>query len=247
VTTPFYAPPDAFARGFVTLPPDEARHAVTVLRHAAGDEIVVIDGVGGRHRVTLAQVGRDAARGRVTATEREAGEPPYALTVACGLVKNRGRYETFLEKATELGARRVVPLQTARTEKQGLKQPRAENILLAATKQCGRSRLPTLDAPTPFAEALDALAPEADLMLLAHEAAAPRPLARAVADHRAAHGVPDRLVVWVGPEGGFTDAEVEAAAAAGAVVVTLGPRRLRAETAAIAATALVASVLEPAA
>jgi 16S rRNA (uracil1498-N3)-methyltransferase len=270
VTTPFYAPPDAFTDDRVVLPPDEARHAVKVLRHAPGDEVVVIDGVGGWHRVRLEQVGQAKATGRVLSTRTDIGEPPYALTIACGLLKQRSRYETFLEKAVELGAARIIPLHTSRTERLGLKAARAENILLAATKQCGRSRVPVLDAPTPLADALADLgaAPGTPaLRLIAHEAVSrpdltPRSAAawdtaeamtparrrsmrtgmilRALAMHREAYGVPAQVTMLVGPEGGFTDDELVAAVQVGFAPVGLGPRRLRTETAAVTACAAVA-------
>lgn len=232
LTTAFYAPPSAIRDRRVVLPEDEARHAVRVLRKRVGDEIAVVDGAGGRHRVRLEQVGKRKATGTILDTRREVGEPPYRLTVALALLKNRNRFETFLEKAAELGVHRVVPLQTARTEKKNLRAKRARKILLAAMKQSGRSRLVELAAP----QALKAVLTEtAGRVLLCHE----RTGAEASLSGALAGGVPDELCLLVGPAGGFTDGEVEAARAEGAEVVSLGPRRLRAETAAITAAAAV--------
>lgn len=229
MTTLFHAPPEAFDGGTVVLPEDEARHAVRVLRHGVGDELVVVDGVGGRHRVRLTEVDRRGARGTVVATEREPLGPPIVAGLA--LLKHPGRFETFVEKAVELGATALVPLQTARTERVRWRPERVRAVAVAAMKQAGRARLPALHAPRllPDVLAADWPAPR----LLCHEAAAPE---AALWRHLAA-GPPAGGTVLVGPEGGFTDDEVAEAVRAGWHVVSLGPQRLRAETAALAAVA----------
>lgn len=232
MTTLFYAPPDCFRGDYVELPNDEAHHAGRVLRRSEGDEIEVVDGEGGWHRVRIDHADGRTVTGHVVETRREVGEPPYVLTVALALVKNRNRYETFLEKAVELGVRRVVPLLSNRTEKTGLKEKRAERILLAGMKQTGRSRCVRLEAPTPFSAFLRD--ETSDLLLLCHETA---PGDNALPGVLAMHPDATRLTVLIGPEGGFTDEEVAAAREAGARVISLGPRRLRAETAAITAAA----------
>ncbi len=234
LTTTFYVPPDRFADGRVALPDDEARHAVRVLRHGPGDEIVVVDGIGGRYRVRLTETDKRGAAGEIVSEEREVGEPSYRLTVALGTLKNASRFETFAEKAVELGVAEIVPLVTERTERMSLKPTRMENILVAAMKQSGRSRLPTLTDPQPFA---DLLADRTTgLRLLCHESADPDALLSRVLDRLSVRGP---ITVLVGPEGGFSDDEVAAAQNAGWIVASLGPRRLRAETAAIVAAAAV--------
>ena len=234
MTTTFYVPPSHITNGRVVLPDDEARHAVRVLRHGPGDEIVVVDGVGGRHCVRLTETDKRGAAGEIVSTEREVGEPLYRLTVALGTLKNASRFETFAEKAVELGVAVIVPLVTARTERMSLKPTRMENILVAATKQSGRSRLPVLAEPTPFADLLAERT--GGTRILCHEAADPQALLPRVLDRL---GISEAVTMLVGPEGGFSDAEVEAAKAAGWTVASLGPRRLRAETAAIVAAAAV--------
>ena len=99
---------------------------------------------------------------------REVGEPGYRLSIGLGLLKQRNRFETFLEKAVELGVSEVIPLITHRTEKTGLKQQRAENLLIAAMKQCGRSRLVELSGPLSLDEVIRRN--DAGLCLIAHEA-----------------------------------------------------------------------------
>lgn len=232
MTTTFYAPPDAFHGDRLVLPEDEARHAVRALRHGVGDEIEVVDGAGGWHRVRLTEVGKRETVGEVVETRRDVGEPGYRLTIGLGVLKQAARFETFAEKAVELGVAAIIPLETARTERERVKQSRLENVLVAAMKQSGRSRLPTLHAPTPLAEVL---ATASGTRLLCHEAADPE----AALLHRLAAAPPDDVTILIGPEGGFSDDEVAEAEALGWLVVSLGPRRLRAETAAITAAAAV--------
>lgn len=239
MTTTFYAPPSAIRGAHLTLPENEAHHAVRVLRKRAGDEIIVVDGEGGRHRVRLDRVGDSKAMGTVLETRRDVGEAAYDLTMGLGVLKSRNRFETFLEKAVELGVNAIVPLQTARTEKQGLKIRRAEKILVAAMKQCGRSRLPRLAEPTPFEEVLGQ--GDFDQQLICHERAPASTSLTAVLDRLLEA---PRLRILVGPEGGFAADEVAAAQEAGAVPVGLGRRRLRAETAAMAAAAAVHFALD---
>ena len=116
-TTFFFAPPDALRGDYLVLPEDEAHHAARVLRVRPGDEIVVVDGVGGWYRVRLDHADRRQVAGAVVERRREVGEPAYHLSVGLAVLKSRSRYETFLEKAAELGVQDVAPLLTERTER----------------------------------------------------------------------------------------------------------------------------------
>ncbi|GAB5521576.1 MAG: RsmE family RNA methyltransferase [Rhodothermales bacterium] len=233
MTTTFYAPPDHFDNGYVRLPPDEARHAVRVLRMRQGDPLVVVDGIGGWHEVELTQVQRDQAEGIVRVAKRGVGEPSYDLTLGIALLKQASRFEFILEKAVELGVQRIVPLLTHRTEKPRLKQQRAEHILVAAMKQSGRTRLPVLEQPTPLSEMLETT-PQG-LRVLCHEATNPaHQLVAQLQQHSST-----AATILIGPEGGFTDTEVGVAEQHGWQPASLGPRRLRAETAAVTAAAAV--------
>lgn len=245
----FFAHPACFLDGAVRLPDDEARHAVRVLRLSTGDEITVVDGSGGTHVVRLEETGRGRVTGRVLRTERDIGESARRLSIGLALLKNRNRYETFLEKAVELGADRIVPLETTRTERRTLRPDRAEAILISALKQSGRSRLPELADICSLGDAAAALSSEAHksdttrvgsagswgaarvdpVRLIAHEAA---PGAEHILN--VSLGIGD-VHILVGPEGGFSEDEVQVAVNADFKPVWMGPRRLRAETAALAA------------
>ena len=180
MTTSFYAPPSAFREpDYVALPEEEAAHAVQVLRKRLGDEIVVVDGDGGWYRVRLDQLDRRKAAGEILERRREVGEPVYALSIGLSLLKSRHRFETFLEKAVELGVGEVLPLMTHRTEQRRFRVDRARKILLAAMKQSGRCRLVRLAEPQPLADVLryNSIDPGSEsgqaLALIGHERTAP--------------------------------------------------------------------------
>ncbi len=236
MTTSFYAPPDYIHGDRVILREDEARHASKVLRVSVGDEIVVVDGAAGWYRVEIDHIDRRSIGGHVVERRAEVGEPPYELVLGFGLIKHRGRFETLLEKVVELGVSVLAPLVTERTEKERIREDRSESILISAIKQCGRSRLPKLLEPTSFEDFLAASSYRgaADLQVICHEEA-DQGLLDALAVNMPMH----RIVVTIGPEGGFSDDELLRANAAGFKTVSLGNRRLRAETAGIAAAAAV--------
>ncbi len=231
MTTLFYAPLPCFADSRIVLPEGEARHAVRVLRMRVGDEITVVDGEGGWYRGALAEASPEKAVVEIAETRREVGEPRRRVVLALGVLHHRDRFEVAVEKAVELGATGIVPLRSARAAPGKLRQPRLETIVLAAMKQSLRSRLPHVYDEHDLESTLS-LVPDAHV-LVAHEGASE---ARTPAEV-VGTGDARPIVVLIGPEGGFTDGEVDAAVAAGAEVVSLGPRRLRAETAATTALA----------
>jgi 16S rRNA (uracil1498-N3)-methyltransferase len=177
-------------------------------------------------------------RGSITCTIRERRtceiEPAANLTLAVGLLKNVSRFEVLVEKSTELGAAAIVPLTTERTVAFHDRGNRWTRIAVSAMIQSGRAVLPRISGVTPLDAFLGAAPPEA-LRLIAHERATGPLLAE----------VPARAqtVVCIGPEGGFSEAELGRAVAAGFQPVSLGARRLRTETAGIVAAALILSRL----
>lgn len=225
MTTNFYAPPSSIRGRRVVLPDEEARHARAVLRAESGDEIVVVDGEGGWYRVLLDHVGSEQIVGTVQERREGVGEPEVDVTVALGLLTKRSRFETFVEKAVELGVRRIVPVRARHSETDTIRADRVRKVMIAAVKQCRRSRLPTLAAP----QSLDALLEEttAPCRLLCHDEPNAKPVLHAV------DGSAEEVLALVGPEGGFSSSEVERARAADCTPVSLGNRRLRAETAGI--------------
>lgn len=233
MTTNFYAPPSAIRSSRILLPEEETRHARTVLRAQEGDEIVVVDGEGGWYRVHIDHLAPEQVVGTIVERRENVGEPEVNVTVALGLLKKRSRFETFVEKAVELGVRRIVPLHTQRTERESVRGERLHNIMVAAMKQCRRSRLPDLASPT----SLEALLAKsgAELELVCHAGNDAVPIRQAVDDT----GPVQSALLLIGPEGGLAPVEVEEAVSAGCTPVSLGARRLRTETAGLVALSTV--------
>jgi len=240
MTTNFYAPPSAIRGRRVVLPQNEARHVRTVLRGEEGDEMTVVDGEGGWYRVEIDHLSSDQVVGTIRERRANVGEPRGHVTVALGILKKRSRFETFVEKAVELGGRRIVPLQTQRTERDSIRAERLRNVMVAAMKQCRRSWLPELTAPQ--THELMLASSQAELRLVGHAGDDAIPIRQAVEKP----GSAGSALLVVGPEGGLAPSELEAARAAGCTPVSLGARRLRAETAGLVALHSVVAALRAA-
>ncbi len=206
------------------------RH-LRVLRLGPGDDLTVLDGDGAEHWVRLEQIGSRSAVARVLGTERPARESGLDLVLAPALVKG-DRMTFVVEKATELGVRRLAPVHTERTVRDRVDVERLRRVARAAAEQSGRPQVPVVDEPVPLATLV--AAPWTGLRVLPWE----DERSARVADLPAAA---EAVVALTGPEGGFTAAEVALARAHGVVTVTLGPRVLRADTAALTVAALLQS------
>jgi 16S rRNA (uracil1498-N3)-methyltransferase len=205
----------------------ELRHLRT-LRLGPGERLIVFDETGTEHEVRIERVGGHGADAIILTSHHPARESPLDLTLVPALLKG-AKMDFVIEKATELGVRRVVPLQSRYALDRGGRVERWRRIALAAAKQSGRTHVPEVDAPAPIADVIARAWPGLRLMAWEGEREAPLTALPARAD---------AVVVLVGPEGGFADDEVAAARAAGFHTLTLAPRILRAETAALTAVAL---------
>lgn len=222
----------------VTITGPDARHIGRVLRLGPGAEIVVVDGAGSAARAVITAV--EAAAVHAAVRERLAAEhePPVAVTLAQGLPKG-DKLEYIVQKAVELGATAIWPLAcencTVRYDaaKQDSRRERWQKIAAEAAKQCGRDAVPAVAPVRPLAEALAEAGADTAIIML-YEGQGGEPL-RAIL----AGGGASSYLLLIGPEGGFSPAEVELCRARGARVATLGPRILRTETAALAALAIV--------
>ena len=194
----------------------------------------------------LTAVSNDSVEGRVLQISAAGGEPRARLTLYLGLTQ-REKFEWMLQKCTEVGAAAFVPLVTQRSLVQDgreveRKRERWEAILREAAEQCGRGRIPELRPALTWVAALRSIAANHDLALAAWEGEHALRLRDAV---RALKDQPNpRLAVLIGPEGGLSEEEINAARAAGVRAVSLGDRILRMETAAVVAAALALDELE---
>jgi 16S rRNA (uracil1498-N3)-methyltransferase len=213
-----------------------------VLRLKAGDPIVLFNGRGGQYIARLAEVGRRNALAEIGEFSPIDLEPPYRITLAQG-VAGGDKMDWLIEKAVELGAMRFVPLVTVRSvvrltgERAARRQTHWQALVAAACEQCGRNRVPEVDAPGELAQWLDGLPPAApgELRLVLS------PRACRSFDTLPSTAPNGGTTLLIGPEGGLSPEEEEAAIGHGFEALALGPRVLRTETAGIAVLAALAS------
>lgn len=232
----FYVDPVDAAHERLVLRADEAHHARRVLRLEPGATVLCFDGQGRSWRGRLAAYERDAALVDVVATLEPEPEPEPRIVLAQGLVKG-DRMDLIVQKATELGAAGIVPLACDRSdvrldsERSARRADRWRRIVVESAKQCERSRLPELAGAARVEAALDAVDGEV-VAFVERDGAAARGrlegLCRAPS-----------IAIFVGPEGGWSERERALFAERGVAQLSLGHLVLRAETAAIAALAVV--------
>jgi 16S rRNA (uracil1498-N3)-methyltransferase len=243
----FYAAPETITDSVITLSPDESHHLTRVLRLRAGDDAFTFDGIGHEYRCRVTLVDRRGAQLEIVEAMTDEVESPIAVTLAQSLAKGE-KFDFIVQKATELGVRRIVPLITENADVK-LNDERAEKrmerwrrIALEALKQSGGRRLVDIAHPATITDFFNSTtAPDA-----VDSSAAPGPLPLVFSEHG---GVPIATAIlrinptlpvaaFVGPEGGWSNDELDLLKSRGAVFVTLGPRILRTETAALVAVTL---------
>lgn len=225
----------------VTLDREESHHLNTVLRGGRQTEVILTDGRGHRLAARIADRGRREVNLEILAVERSEEEfTAPQLVLAIALVKPR-RFEWALEKAVELGAHRVVPLISEHVDREPAhdKARRRRTIMISAIKQCGRSLLPRLDEPRTLADFLATRPPgPAFFGAIPEEIPGdPRPASLLDLAGRLPDAAPEHLTALIGPQGGWSPAEVRGMLDGGVQPISLGPHILRAETAAAAVLA----------
>ncbi|TKC90984.1 16S rRNA (uracil(1498)-N(3))-methyltransferase [Trinickia terrae] len=226
----------------ITLPDDVARH-VQVLRLQAGDALVVFNGRGGQNEARLVEIGKRRALVEVGEFADIEAEPPYRIRLAQGIAGG-DKMDWLIEKAVELGVSGFVPLAAARSvvrltgERAERRHAHWQGIVQASCEQCGRNRLPEVAAPVDLDAWLSAMPPaprDGELRLMLSPRASV-PFAKLPAEAPLGN-----VTLLIGPEGGLTPAEEDAALAQGFAPLGLGPRVLRTETAGIAVLAALAA------
>ena len=217
---------------------DEAHHLMRVRRRAEGDLIDVLDGNGRLFRARVLSEEEDRVRCRILDCTEEGGESPVRLHLATSMIKG-ARFDAVVEKGTEVGIASLSPFTCERTvasHSSPQRQDRWERLVVAAAKQCGRSRLPPIFEPATLHEVMERLLRSCERVLIA------------TADGSGSEGdlmnilagdPPTAVGLLVGPEGGFTQEEIEEAGVLGIRTFSWGTRTLRAETASIVLAAIV--------
>jgi 16S rRNA (uracil1498-N3)-methyltransferase len=234
----FFLDPASINGSHVTFSPEISRQMNLVLRLRPGMDVVVLDGSGAEYRVCLTDVASDVSIGEVTAAGVSAAEPKTRLTLILGLTQ-REKFEWMLQKCTEVGVSTFLPVISSRSLVQSGKEveskyERWQRILREAAEQSHRGRIPELRPVLRLEEAFRLDEIKGDCRLIPWEEESSVGLRAAMACHPSCG-----VTLAIGPEGGFSGAEIDAARSAGFSPVTLGPRILRMETAAVTAAALV--------
>jgi 16S rRNA (uracil1498-N3)-methyltransferase len=240
----FFVPPELCRDDVFELPEREARHATQVLRLVVGAELTVLNGAGAVLDCVVETVTKKSVRIRVT---RRAESAPLrcGITLVQAIPKGPA-FETIVQKATELGATRIIPLVSERVvvhvsgKDAPAKVEKWRQIAIESIKQCGSPFLPKIELPVDLESCLtqNTVAPD-ELSVVCSLEESKRTLREAMETFATANQRPPKSCrIWIGPEGDFTPAEYAAIAASGATPISLGPLVLRADTAAIACLAI---------
>lgn len=242
--TRIYLPVPLSPGDVLALPAGQAQHLTRVLRLEAGAELTVFNGMGGEYSARIEEVRRGAVTVRIGAHDLVEKESPLHTTLLQGIARGE-KMDLILQKATELGVSRVVPMSCVRStvrlqgDAMAKKQVHWQAVVASACEQCGRNRVPVVAEPVALAGAAQAVQGGLRLLLTPDEESAP--IGEVLAAHLG-NGGERAVAVMIGPEGGFDAAEVRAAKLAGFASCRVGPRVLRTETAGLAALAILQGV-----
>ncbi|UCD18377.1 MAG: 16S rRNA (uracil(1498)-N(3))-methyltransferase [Candidatus Zixiibacteriota bacterium] len=239
----FYVPPDTVDGETVVITGSEAHHLRRVMRLKKGDPVMVIDGVGNACRAEIEKFPGKDVRCRILSRIRNYGEPVSYVTLAAGLSTGM-KFDEVIQRATELGVSRIIPVISEKSKvkldddrRVKIKLSRWRKVAIAAMKQTGRALLPEIAAPAMFPQVLGGF-DQLGQMILFDPCYGSDSLQIMTASENSRF-----FTLFVGPESGFSRAEVDLARDAGASVVSLGRRVLRTENAAPVVLALAMYVL----
>lgn len=239
--TRFFIPADQIQGNVIVLKGSDRHHLLTVLRREVGSRITVLNGRGAEYEAIIREIGPDYVTGEIVAEITKAAEPRVKIRLAQSLPK-ADKFELLLQKNTEVGVsffqpvfseRSTIKLEPGTVSK---KEERWRKIISEAAEQSGRKIIPELEPVCYWNQAMASLNRRPGLVLIPWEGERENSLKKVLEDTR---GIPELVTVFIGPEGGFSQREVNQARENGAVPVTLGPRILRTETAGlVVATAI---------
>jgi len=243
--TYFYVEPKNVDKNFLKIEGEEAKHICQVLRKKEGEVIEAVDGEGIKYQVLITNTGRDWVQGKILTQIRKENEPLTHLTLAQGLIKGV-RMEFLVEKITEIGVFSIIPLITEKSvvklekdKREIARLNRWKRIAISGMKQSLRSRFTEIQKPTLFQELLSKVRGY-DLALIACQTKRSQSL-KGIIDAKKRL---KKILLLVGSESGFTQGELDLALKSGVIPISLGPRRLRSETAGIVFSSLVLYELE---
>jgi len=238
--TYFYVDPKNVGKDSLRIEGEEAKHISLVLRKNEGEIIEVVDGEGMKYQVQVTAKGKDRVQCKIISQTRKENEPFTRLTLAQALIKGV-RMDFLVEKVTEIGVSSIIPLIAGKSlvklEKDSKvisRVNRWKRIAISGMKQSLRSKLPEIQNPVPFQELL-AKVKDYDLALIACQTKGSKFLKEVFEGEKRIK----KVLLLVGPESGFTKEELDLSLQSGIIPVSLGPRRLRSETAGIVFSSMV--------
>ena len=235
----FYAPPGSVKGRAITLDEGESHHLSRVLRMNEGDRVFVFDGVGKEYECRVSRIARGSAELEIIKDAVSMAESPLSLTLAQAMAKT-DKFDFIVQKATELGVHGIIPLVTDHADvklddtRAGERRERWRRISLESLKQCGRSTLVEITLPARIDSLLELKPIGSGRLFIAFTESGGAPLVEATGGTMRASAI----TLMVGPEGGWSEREIELMTRHNVIRATLGPRVLRTETAAVAAVTL---------
>ena len=254
----FFASPEVIDNGTIRLTAEESHHLARVLRLREGERVSAFDGLGNEWECEIAAIHKSECRLSILKKLETVVESPLRLTLAQALVKGE-KFDLVVQKATELGVSRILPVITEHCEirisdeRSEQRLQRWQRISLGAIKQSGRRRLVEIDQPVRFQQFCRGLQGEPALIFSekagsekagSEKSGSEKSGSEKSGSEKSGRGLPplavqdSGLTVVIGPEGGWSDDEIDLATSSGLIPVHLGPRILRTETAAITAVTL---------
>lgn len=231
----FYTPPANIKNDRVVIEGEEFNHLVHVMRKKVQEQIIIVDGLGTAYEVQITAIAKRHAEAKILQKFEQHNEPIIKVMLAVGILKNPAKFDFLVEKTVELGVHEIIPLKTERTIPQHAKIERWQKLALAATKQCGRAFLPKIHDLMSFDYAIK-YSKNFTTKIILHK---PDVHCKSANWQIIIPNIKiDNVIVFIGPEGGFSDEEIRKAEEQGIICTELGKRRLRTETAAIAACSL---------
>ena len=240
----FYTKPENISQNHVEIKGEELKHLSRVVRKKERDIVYVVDGKGNLYTVLLTEIKKQFARGEIQKRTRFAGEDNFQLTLAQAVPKG-SRFDFVIEKGTEIGVSSFIPLICERSvvEVTSAKLSRWKKVAIAAMKQCGRSVLPEILPAQSVKEIIDQkniLTPG----FIAHQDSGSKSISNVIQSFKEKDVLTKSAMILIGPEGGFSDVEIQLALENQFVLFSLGQRRLRSETAGIVTSAIFMELID---
>jgi len=237
----FYVEPEHVKGDELFLTGDEMHHLVRVVRKKKGDLFWAVDGQGSAYQASIESIENNRVCGRIMISRRRLGEPVAEITLAQGILKG-DRFDLLVEKTTEIGIRKIIPFISTNSDSSAGSQKTArwKRVAMSAMKQSGRSILPEITEPVSLDRVL-VMGSNYHIRIIAHPVNTG--FQSCISNKENVSLSTQKVLVVVGPAGGFSDDEIEQAQEQGFIPVGLGSRRLRSETAAIVLSTLILNKL----